>query len=107
MPGEGPVGAGRGRRRGAAGVHAALEGVHQHDAGRAPGPVQRHGVRGRREGRHRGDERRRGAGLVERAHQRTRRGGARGWRARPATYGRQLRHRTHHGAAVSPGRHAH
>jgi len=57
VPGEGPFGASRGRRRGATRVHPALEGVHQHDAGRAPGAVQRHGVRGRREGRHRGDER--------------------------------------------------
>jgi len=106
VPGEGHVGADGGRRRGAAGVHAAPEGVHQHDAGRAPGAVRRHGVRRGREGRHRGDERRRGAGLVERADQRPRGGGARGRRSRPAPHGRQLRHRAHHGAALPSGRHA-
>jgi len=39
VPGEGPLGAGRGRRRGAARVHPALKGVYQHDVGRATGTV--------------------------------------------------------------------
>lgn len=105
MSGKGSLGTGRGRRRGAAGVYATPEGVHQHDVGRAPGAVQRHGVRGRREGRHRGDERRRRAGLVERTDQRSRRGGTRGRDTRPAPHGRQLRHSAHDGTAVPPGRH--
>jgi len=77
VPGEGPLGAGRGRRRGAARVYPALKSVHQHDAGRTPGAVQCHGVRSRRKGRHSSNERWRRAGLVERADQWPRRGRAR------------------------------
>jgi len=105
MSGEGPIGTRRGRRRSTAGVHATSEGVHEYDAGGAPGAVQRHGIRGRRESRHGGDERWRGAGLVERVDQWPRRGRARGRRARSAAHGRQFRHCADHGTAVPPGRH--
>lgn len=105
MPGEGPDGTDGGRRRGLARVHPTPKGFHQHDAGRAPGAVQRHGFRGRRKSRYRGDERWRGAGLLERAHQRPRRGRARGWRSRPAAHGRQFRHCAYHGTALPQGCH--
>lgn len=97
LPREGPLGAHRGRRRGPARVHAAPEGVHEHDAGRAEGPVLGDGLRRRGEGGDGRHERRRGVGLLVGLGQRVRRGhGARRGVA-GADDGGRLRDLAHHG----------
>ena len=72
VSGEGSVGPHRRRHRNFAGIHAALASVRQHDAVGASRPLPRHGLCRRREGRNDRHERRRGARLVERHHQRPR-----------------------------------